>query len=108
MKDPKLYLIHMKECIEHIEKYTATGRGVFFADDKTQDAVIRNLEILGEAAKRVPDEIRRQLPEVPWRRVAGLRDVLIHQYEGVDLEEVWKIVEKDLPLLKRQIDGFLK
>lgn len=108
MKDEKLHLIHMLECMERIDEYTSGGREVFMADPKTQDAVLRNFEILGEAAKRVSATIREKSGDIPWRRVAGLRDVLIHQYEGVDLDEVWSIVEKDMPSLKRQIQKMVE
>lgn len=100
MKDDKLYIIHIQESIERIFQYTAEGRNVFLADRKTQDAVIRNLEIIGEAAKRISDKTRGLAPAIQWKRIAGLRDVLIHQYEGVDLEKVWSVVEKELPSLK--------
>src|SRR5262249_13748499 len=66
-------------------------------DTMTQDAVIRNFEIIGEAAKRVPEAYRRRYPEIPWRLMAGFRDVLIHAYEGIDLYSVWRIVSDDLP-----------
>lgn len=100
MKDDKLYIIHIQESIELIFQYTAEGRETFFHDRKTQDAVIRNLEIIGEAAKRVSSKTRGLAPAIQWKRIAGLRDVLIHQYEGVDLEKVWSVVEKELPNLK--------
>ncbi len=83
------------------------GRAEFFESPLVQDAVIRNLEVIGEAAKRVPEEFRRDHPTIPWRGLSGLRDVLIHQYEGVNLEEVWLIVEKQLPELKQTIPDFL-
>lgn len=69
--------------------------------------MIRNFEIIGEAAKRVPDDYRQKHPDVPWRLMAGFRDVLIHGYEGVDLERVWKIATQDLPPVKRSIAGIL-
>jgi uncharacterized protein with HEPN domain len=84
------------ECIEQIERFTAGGREPFFRDAMVQDAVLRNFEVIGEAAKRLDDTHRAAHPEVPWRALAGLRDVLIHQYEGADLEKVWAIVEKVL------------
>jgi uncharacterized protein with HEPN domain len=73
-----------------------------------QDAVIRNFEVIGEAAKRVSDQFKQAHPNVPWRRVAGFRDVLIHDYLGVDLNEVWGIVERNLSDLKRKIEAILQ
>ena len=73
-----------------------------------QDAVVRNLEVIGEATKRLSAELRDKHPSLPWRQIAGLRDVLIHDYGNVDIEEVWAIVKKDLPDLKQQVDEILK
>ncbi len=96
-KDPRVYLAHILECTEKIERYTKGGRDEFLKNTMTQDAVIRNFEIIGEAAKRVPATYRRARAEIPWRLMAGFRDVLIHAYEGVDLERVWRIAQDDLP-----------
>ena len=76
MKDDKLYLIHIIECLQKIRDYTAEGEDVFHKDGKTQDAVIRNFEIIGEAAKRVSQTTRDKDPDIPWQRLAGFRDVL--------------------------------
>ena len=106
-KDPRVYLAHILECILKIERFTQVGRAVFLKDELVQDAVLRNFEVIGEAAKRLDDTYRTDHPVIPWRAIAGLRDVLIHQYEGVNLQQVWNIVEKDLPGLKNSIKGLL-
>jgi uncharacterized protein with HEPN domain len=106
-KDPRVYLAHILECIQKIERFTQEGRSRFFQDAMVQDAVLRNFEVIGEAAKRLDDGYRAAHPQLPWRALAGLRDVLIHQYDSVDLERVWAIVEGDLPGLREAIAALL-
>ena len=106
-KDPRVYLAHILECIQKIERFTADGEDRFLADVMVQDAVLRNFEVIGEATKRLDNAYRASHPEIPWRAVAGLRDVLIHQYEGVELERVWAIVERELPGLRAAIAALL-
>ena len=106
-KDRRVYLAHILECTQKIERFTAEGKDRFLRDDMVQDAVIRNFEIIGEAAKRIDKVYRAAHPDIPWQALAGLRDVLIHQYEGIDLERVWVMVENDLPRLKRAIADLL-
>ncbi len=72
-----------------------------------QDAVIRNFEVIGEAVKRIPDSLKQEHPDIPWRRISGLRDVLIHQYMSVDLEAVWAIVKEELPEFRQTVAGIL-
>lgn len=103
MRDENLYLINILEYVRHIKTFTSAGRSSFLTDRKTQEAVIRCFEVIGEATKRLSETTRDSYPEIPWRRMAGMRDVLIHQYEGVDLEEVWEVIEHMLPSLERDI-----
>jgi len=83
------------------------GEKEFHNDTMLQDAVIRNFEIIGEAAKRVPEAYCRANSQIPWRLMAGFRDVLIHAYEGIDLKRVWQIVRHDLPLVKEAVEKLL-
>jgi uncharacterized protein with HEPN domain len=106
-KDPRVYLAHILECVQKIELFTADGKGRFMRDGMVQDAVMRNFEIIGEAAKRLDNSYRTAHPEIPWRALAGLRDVLIHQYEGVEPERVWAIVEGELPNFREAITALL-
>lgn len=107
-KDITVYLRHLKDCLSRIEGYVVDGREAFFVDTKTQDAVIRNLEIVGQVVRDIGlDELLARRPDIPWSQVAGTRNVLAHQYLGVDLQLVWRIVERDLPPLKKAVDAMV-
>jgi uncharacterized protein with HEPN domain len=108
MKDERLYLSNIKECIERIEEYTKGGKEEFMQTKMIQDAVIRNFEIIGEATKRLSPELRSKYSDVPWQQMAGLRDVLIHDYLKVNLNLVWQIIEQNLSNLKRQVTAILQ
>jgi uncharacterized protein with HEPN domain len=107
-KDVTLHLRHILDCVARIEDYVRDGREAFFDDPKTQDAVIRNLEVIGQAVKDVgKEDLGSRDDSVPWGAVAGLRNVLAHQYLGVDLKLVWRIVERDLPVLKAAVQKLI-
>lgn len=107
MKDDRAYLLHTLTAIEDIAEFTRQGESAFYADKKTQAAVVRNLEIIGEAAKRVSAELKVANPSVPWRSIGGMHDRLIHGYFGVDLAIVWEVVRSDLPKLGAEIRAML-
>jgi uncharacterized protein with HEPN domain len=104
VKDERTYLTHAIEAIDAIRDYTADGQEAFFSDGKTQDAVIRNIEVIGQAVKGISEDTRALEPAVPWRQIAGMRDKLIHEYFGVDLALVWDVVEQELPILHPQLE----
>ncbi len=100
MKDDGLYMLHIKECIRRIEQYVSEGKDAFLADTKTQDAVLRNLQILAESTQRLSDELKLKYPDVDWRGISGFRNVLVHDYLGISQERVWGIITQDLAELK--------
>ena len=107
MKDDRLYLVHIADRLERIANYTEGGRDAFMRSPVVQDAVMRNLKVVGEAAKRVSEAVRAAHADVPWRRLAGLRDVLVHQYMGVDLDQVWAGVELSSHSLRQEIEAIV-
>lgn len=106
------YLDYLQDISESIEKATSFTQGMdyeaFQNHDKTVYATIRALEVIGEATKKIPTSIREEYTEVPWREMAGIRDKLIHDYFGVNMEVVWKTVKQDLPDLRPQIKKVIK
>lgn len=107
MKDDRVYLGHIRDAIQDIEQYTSSGRDAFTADRMRQDAVIRKLEIIGEAVKKLSGDAKQRRPEIPWKQIAGMRDRLTHDYFGVDLALIWVVVERELPTLKRATEALL-
>lgn len=107
MKNDRMYLTHILECIQNIETYLPNGKEDYFSSKMIQDAVIRNLEIIGEATKKTSNELKLENSNLPWEEMAGLRNVLIHEYFGVDNKIVWNVVEKELPQLKKNITELL-
>jgi uncharacterized protein with HEPN domain len=103
-RDPDLLVQDMLDATRKIEMYTAgLDHAAFLRDEKTADAVVRNLEVLGEAARQMPDDFTKQNPNVPWNQIAGLRNRIVHDYFGLDLEIIWQIIQHDLPTLKAQL-----
>ena len=107
MKDDGLYLHHMLERCHRITRFICPGRETFMASEELQDAVIRNVEVIGEAAKRVSADGRRRLASLDWKSICGMRDVLIHDYIGVDLDEVWNVASARIPELQAVLEQFL-
>ena len=108
-RDYRLFIKDILDAIEKIEEFVAgMDFEEFRDDDKTVSAVVRKLEIIGEATKNIPDEVRQKYPKLPWREMAKIRDKLIHGYFVVDHQIVWKVIEEELPLLKLQIEKILQ
>ncbi len=112
MKTKRTYIDYFHDIFDAIEKAEEFTSGMklndFSQDPKTQFAVVRALEIIGEAAKKFPDEIRDNYPDIPWRQMSGMRDKLAHDYFGVNTEVVWKTLSEDLPPLKRRIKRIIE
>ena len=108
MKDQPLYLKHIRDAIERMGTYTAGGRAGFFLNRMVQDAVIRNSKVIGRAVRNISPEFRKRHPEILWRGITGLRNVLIHEYFGVDREIVWGVVRRRLPTLKPEVEALLR
>ncbi|MCX9011167.1 MAG: DUF86 domain-containing protein [Candidatus Methanoperedens sp.] len=103
-KDPEIFLGHILESILLIEDYTKNKTyHDFLNSTQLQDSIIRRIEIVGEAVKNLPEDFKSNYPEIPWKKIAGMRDVLIHEYFGIDLELTWEVVQHDIPNLKRDI-----
>ena len=107
-RDWRMYLDDIVQGCDKIRRFTRTMKAEEFrSDEKTYDAVLRNLEIIGEAAKHVPQSVREEMPDVAWRKVAGLRDMIAHAYFGIDDDIVWDIVSNRVPELQQAVEGFL-
>jgi len=107
VRDDALFLRHILDAIDRVFEYTAEGEDTFLTDRKTQDAVIRNLAVLGEAVKNLSGELRQAHDDVPWKRIAGMRDKVIHAYFGIDLQLVHEVIRQSLPPLRQRVEEIL-
>lgn len=107
MSDNRLYLEHILERIDLIDEFIHGDQSIFLESKMAQEAVLRCLEIIGEAARNLSDDLRARYTDVPWRQIMATRNILIHDYGGVRLDIAWQIIERDLPALKTQVTKIL-
>jgi len=107
VRDPRERLRHILEAIAQIKRYASRGRQAFEGDELIQSWVVHRLQIIGEAARALPQAVRDRAPDIPWSEMVGMRHVLVHDYFGVDTEMVWGVVERGLPPLKQKIEALL-
>ena len=95
-KDDRVYILHMQDCIDRIDEYIESKEH-FYQSHLIQDAVVRNLQVMAESSQRLSDAIKEQYSEIPWRNIAGFRNIIVHDYLGLDLDVIWSVVELELP-----------
>lgn len=108
MKDDRVYLEHIRDALDDIARYTNVGREAFFADRMRQDATLRKLQVIGDAVKKLSEDVKSRQPQIPWKQIAGLRDKVTHDYFGVNLAIVWAVVDRDLPELEIAVAALLR
>ncbi len=105
----KFFIFDISDSVNKILRFVSDlNRRDFFSDDKTFDAVMRNLEIIGEAAKKIPADIKEKYAEIEWKKIAGLRDIVVHEYFGIDEDIIWDVIENKIPELKENIEKIIK
>jgi len=107
VKDDSVYLKHILECIKRIAEDTREGHDFFLSSHLHQDAVRRNLQILSESTQRLSPELKAKCPDVEWKRIAAFRNLIVHDYLGVDMERIWEIVHRDVEELRSAVEGLL-
>lgn len=107
MRDDRAWLLDILDALLNIEKYAAKGEKEFYEEELVQVWIIYYIQIAGEAANQLSDIMKTRHPEIPWKGIIGMRNVLVHQYFGLDLDEIWDTVSTDLPLLKAEIQKLL-
>lgn len=108
MKDDVVYLRHIAECLRRIDENVSVGLDGFLESEIIQDATLRNLQTMSEASQRISDEIKATRPDIEWTQISGFRNILVHNYLGIDLELVWAIIERDIPALKAAVDEMIQ
>jgi len=108
VRDARERLRDILDAIGHIERYATRGREAFEADELLQNWFVRHLQIISEAARLLPEEVRASAPDIPWSEIIGMRHILVHHYFGIDTQVVWDAVERDLPSLKEKITTLLQ
>ena len=108
MRDDRERLLDIQEAIQRIGKYAKKGRAAFEQDELVQNWIVHHLQLIGEAVRHLPTSLKERHPEIPWSRIIGMRNILVHDYFAIDLEAVWQVVERDLPALTRQVSALLK
>ncbi len=107
MRDDNERLLDILESIENIEKYAVRGKNVFENDELVQTWILHHLQILGEAAAKVSDDLQERYPEIPWLKIIGMRNILVHDYFRIDTKAVWSVVKNDIPALKKAIRAMM-
>jgi uncharacterized protein with HEPN domain len=108
MRDDRERLLDIKEAIGNIKKYSVKGRRTFEEEELVQNWIIHHLQIIGEAAVKISDDFQEQHPDIPWPKIIGMRNILVHDYFRIDINAVWAVVENDIPQLEQQIELFLQ
>ncbi|MCH7787695.1 MAG: DUF86 domain-containing protein [Chloroflexi bacterium] len=108
MRDDRVYLLDILEAIERIEKYTAQGREAFEVNELIQTWVVHHIQIIGEATRKLSQDLRIHYSEVPWTQIMAMRNILVHDYFRIDLDEVWLVIEGDILVLKERVEFILK
>jgi uncharacterized protein with HEPN domain len=108
MRNDRERLLDIKEAVENIKKYSVKGRSTFEKEELVQNWIIHHLQIIGEAAVKISDDFQEQHPNIPWLKIIGMRNILVHDYFRIDINAVWAVVENDIPQLEQQIELFLR
>jgi uncharacterized protein with HEPN domain len=107
-RNSRVYLEDILAAIAKIGEYTKEGKDTFFSNEMMQDAVIRQISIIGEAAAHLPASLKTRYPGIPWKKTVGMRNIVIHDYSETDIPTVWVVAERDLPILKNIVENMLK